>query len=43
MSIREILERKKREDGDSWLHDKDVNNVIRKFAKIQEDNKYFYS
>ena len=40
MSIREIPERKEREDGNSWLHDEDVNNAIRKFAKTQGDSKY---
>lgn len=33
VSIREIPEKKEREDGDLWLYDEDVNNVIRKFAK----------
>lgn len=43
VNIREIPEIKEREDGDSWLYDKNVNDAIRKFAKIQGDNKYFYS
>lgn len=43
VSIREIPEKKERKDGDSWLHDEDVNDAIRKFARTQGDSKYFYS
>ncbi len=33
VSIREIPEKKEREYGDSWLHDENLNDAIRKFAK----------
>lgn len=42
VSIREIPERKEREDGDSWLYDEDINDAIRKFARAQGDSKYYY-
>ena len=33
MSLRKILERKERDDGDLWMYDKNVNDAIRKFAR----------
>lgn len=43
MSIREIAERKEREDIDSWLYNEDVNDAIRKFASAQGVSKYYCS
>ena len=36
---REIPERKERIDGDSWMYDEEVNDVILKFARAQGDSK----
>ena len=41
VSIREIPERKERDDGDSWMYDEDVNDAIKKFVRIQGDRKYY--
>lgn len=30
-------------DGDSWIYDEEVNNVILKFAKAQKDNKWYFN
>lgn len=36
----EILERKKRDDYDSWMYNLDLNDTMRKFTVIQSDSKY---
>ncbi len=35
-----ISERKNRDDHDSWMYDVDLNDAMRKFAKIQGDRTY---
>ena len=42
MKTRKILERKDRDNDDSWIYDEDVNNAIKKFARVQKDSKYNY-
>ena len=40
MSVKKILERKERDDGNLWMYDEDINNMIRKFARAKDDSKY---
>ena len=43
VSQREIPEGKERDDYDSWMYDRDVNDAMRKFAGTQSDSKYCLS
>lgn len=44
MSLHKKNSRKKRKtDSKSWIYDEDVNNVIKKFAKVQGDSKFQYN
>ncbi len=40
MNTQEILERKERYDYDLWMYDRNLNDVMRKFAGMQGDSKY---
>ncbi len=42
MSIKKISEWKKKGDGGLWLYGENVNDVIKKFASVQSDSKYYY-
>ncbi len=42
MTVKKTSKRKEIEDGDLWLYDEDVNDVIKKFARAQDDSKYYY-
>lgn len=39
--MRKISKRKKRDDDDLYIYDKDVNNTIKKFVKTQDNHKYY--
>lgn len=43
INLGEISKRKKRVNSDLQMYDKDVNNVIKEFARIQRDSKYYFS
>ena len=38
--LRNIPERKEREDSNSWVYDGDLNDAMREFVRIQSDCKY---
>lgn len=40
MEKRKILETKDRNNEDLKIYNKDINNVIKKFAKLQRNGKY---
>lgn len=40
VSLREIPEKKEKDDGDLWIYDEDINDVIRNFARAQGNSKY---
>ncbi len=40
VGLREIPERKEREDSDSWMYDGDLDDAMRAFVKTQGDSKY---
>ncbi len=40
MNTREIPKRKQRDDYDSWMYDRDLNDAMRKLAGTQSDSKY---
>lgn len=42
MNIKQISQKKKREDCVLRLYDKDINNVIKKFSRVKGDGKYYY-
>ena len=39
VELREIPERKEREDSDSWMYDGDLNDAMRAFVRTQGDSK----
>ena len=43
MTKQEIPKRKKIDDYDSWMYDRDLNDAIRKFVATQSDSKYCLS
>lgn len=40
VELREIPERIKREDSDSWMYDGNFNDAMREFIRIKDDSKY---
>lgn len=42
LSVRKILERKERDDSESWMYDKKVNAAIKALARTQGDSKYYF-
>lgn len=40
VASQEIPERKEREDSDSWMYDRDLNDAMREFVRTQGDRKY---
>lgn len=40
LELEEILERKERENSDSWMYNGDLNNTMKEFVKTQGDSKY---
>lgn len=36
----EILEKKRRDNYNSWIYNLDLNNIIWKFAATQDDSKF---
>lgn len=34
------LQKKYKGDNNLWIYNKDVNNIIKEFAKVQRDSKY---
>lgn len=41
MSKKKIPEKKKKDDGDLWIYDEDINDVIKKIVKAQGNRKYY--
>ena len=39
--MRKILEKKEKDNNNSWIYDKDINNIIKKFVRTQSDYKYY--
>ena len=39
VGLREIPDRKEREDSDSWMYDDDLNDAIRAYVRTQGDSK----
>ncbi len=40
MNNREIPEKKRRDDHDSWMYNLDLNDAMRKFAVTQSDSNF---
>ena len=39
--MRKISKKKESDNGDLWIYDEDVNDIIKKFVKTQNDHKYY--
>ncbi len=42
MSIKKILERKYKNDGNSRMNNEDVNKTIKEFARSKRDSEYYF-
>lgn len=43
MLIKKISKQKKKDNGDLWIYNQDINETIKKFVKTQGDCNYYLS